>query len=46
MDLVSSIDAGVGGEPEAEPRNRVVQTKGKSGTTIVRGARQSDPDAN
>ncbi|OYX35838.1 MAG: hypothetical protein B7Y99_02900 [Caulobacterales bacterium 32-69-10] len=46
VELVSSIDSGVGGEPSSEPRNRVVRTNGKTGTAILRGARDADPDDN
>lgn len=46
VELVSSIDSGVGAEPASEPRNRVVQTRGKAGTTVLRGPRDADPDAN
>ena len=45
VELVSSIDSGVGGEPQAEPRNRVIQAKGKT-TAVLRGASTADPDAN
>jgi hypothetical protein len=46
VELVSPIDSGVGGEPETQPRNKVIQTKGKTGTAIVRAAREADPDVN
>ncbi len=39
VELVSSIDSGVGGEPATEPRNRIVRTNNKSGTAILRGLR-------
>lgn len=45
VELVSSIDSGVGGEPQAEPRNRVIQTKGRT-TAVLRSASNADPDAN
>lgn len=43
VQLVSSIDSGVGVEPAPENRTRVVQTtNGKTTTAVVRGARSDD----
>jgi hypothetical protein len=43
VELVSSIDSGVGVEPAPETRTKVVQTtKGKTTTAILRGARDDD----
>jgi hypothetical protein len=46
VELVSSIDSGVGAEPDASTRNRVIQTNGKTGTVVLRGARDPGADTN
>jgi hypothetical protein len=46
VDLVSAIDPGVGAEPVSEPRTRVIQTNGKTGTAVLRGSSDANPDPN